>query len=192
MTTTAPACVTHLPGWLDAAEADALFATLTRDIPWEQQAIRMYGREIPTPRLTCWFGDATYTYSGMKNVAHAWLPELEALRVRLEIATDAQFNSALANLYRDGADGVGWHSDDEPELGAQPVIASISLGSTRDFRLRHQDSGEAVTLPLGHGDLLVMRDESQEAWRHSVPKRAHAGARLNLTFRYYTEAGARS
>lgn len=192
MTTTAPACVTHTPGWLDLAEADALFATLTSAIPWEQQAIRMYGREVATPRLTCWFGDAAYSYSGTKNAAHAWLPGLEDLRVRLETATGARFNSVLANQYRDGRDSVSWHSDDEPELGHNPTIASLSLGSTRAFQLRHQDSGEVVTLPLGHGDLVVMRGESQSSFRHSVPKRAHAGARLNLTFRYYTEAGAGS
>jgi len=188
----APACVTHSPGWLDPAEADALFATLARDIPWEQQAIRMYGRETAVPRPTCWYGDAAYSYSGTANVAHAWLPELETLRVRLEAETGARFNSVLANQYRDGADSVSWHSDDEPELGPEPVIASLSLGSTRDFKLRNEASRAVVTIPLGHGDLVVMRGESQADYRHSVPKRAHAGCRLNLTFRYYTEAVARS
>jgi len=185
--TATPACVTHTPGWLDPSEANVLFATLTTSIPWEQQAIRMYGREIATPRLTCWFGGAAYSYSGATNPPHAWLPELKELRARLETATAARFNSCLANLYRSGRDGVGWHSDDEPELGAQPIIASLSLGSTRDFRLRDEASREVATIPLGHGDLIVMRDESQAAWRHSVPKRAHAGPRINLTFRYYTE-----
>ncbi len=186
-TMTTPPCVSHTPGWLAAAEADVLLATLTRAIPWEQQTLQMYGREVNTPRLTCWFGDASYTYSGTTNVAHAWLPELEALRVLLEITTAARFNSCLANLYRDGRDGVSWHSDDEPELGVNPTIASISLGDTRDFKLRDEATREVATIPLGHGDLVVMRDDSQEAWRHSIPKRAHAGARINLTFRYYTE-----
>jgi len=185
MTTNTPACVTHLPGWLDAAEADDLFAALTTRIPWEQQTLRIYGREIPVPRLTCWFGDAGYNYSGTTNMARTWLPELEELRARLELTTAARYNSCLANHYRDGVDSVSWHSDDEPELGAQPVIASLSLGDTRDFRLRHQSSREVSTVPLGHGDLLVMRDDSQEAWRHSIPKRAHAGPRINLTFRWY-------
>jgi len=187
-----PACVIHTPGWLDLFEADDLFAVLTTSIPWEQKTIRMYGRETATPRLTAWFGDATYSYSGTENVPHAWLPELEALRARLEIAADAQFNSCLANVYRDGADSVSWHSDDEPELGVNPVIASISLGDTRDFKLRHQTSREVATIALAHGDLLVMRGESQTGYRHSVPKRAHAATRINLTFRYYTEAGARA
>jgi len=183
-----PACVIHTPGWLDAIEADDLFATLTTSIPWEQKTIRMYGREVATPRLTAWFGGASYSYSGTENAPHAWLPELEALRARLEIAADAQFNSCLANVYRCGADSVSWHSDDEPELGAQPVIASISLGDTRDFRLRDEASRAVSTVPLGHGDLLVMRGESQSHFRHSVPKRAHAGTRINLTFRYYAAA----
>lgn len=189
-TTTTPACVMHTPGWLDPIEADDLFATLTTSVPWEQKTIRMYGRETPVPRLTAWFGDATYSYSGTENAPHAWLPELEALRARLEDVTGARFNSCLTNLYRAGADSVGWHSDDEPELGVNPTIASISLGDTRDFRLRHQASREVATIPLGHGDLLVMRDESQASYRHSVPKRAHGASRINLTFRYYTEAGS--
>lgn len=182
-----PECVSHTPGWMDPIEADDLFATLTTSIPWEQKTLLMYGRETVVPRLTCRIGDAGYSYSGTENAPHAWLPELEALRVRLEITTAARFNSCLTNLYRGGADSVSWHSDDEPELGAQPVIASISLGSTRDFRLRNEATREVATIPLGHGDLLVMRGESQAAYRHSVPKRAHAGTRINLTFRYYTE-----
>jgi len=185
-----PACVTHAPGWLNPAEADALLKSLTTGIPWEQQSIRMYGRETAVPRLTCWFGDSGYSYSGTTNAPHAWLPELEDLRARLEAQTGARYNSVLANQYRDGHDSVSWHSDDEPELGATPVIASVSLGSTRDFKLRHQTTSEIVTIALGHGDLVVMRDESQEAWRHSIPKRAHAGPRINLTFRYYEAAGS--
>ncbi len=186
-TTTAPACVTHSPGWLDPSEADALLATLTTSIPWEQKTILMYGREVATPRLTCWIGDSTYTYSGTKNVAHPWLPELEELRARLETATAARYNSCLANLYRDGRDSVSWHSDDEAELGLTPTIASLSLGSTRAFQLRDEATHEVATIPLGHGDLVVMRGESQSRFRHSIPKRAHAGVRLNLTFRHYTE-----
>lgn len=186
-TTTSPECVSHTPGWLAPAEADELFAVLTTGIPWEQKTIRMYGREVAVPRLTAWFGGSAYTYSGTTNAPRAWLPELEALRTRLADETEAQFNSCLANVYRDGRDGVGWHSDDEPELGAQPTIASISLGDTRDFQLRHQTRREVSTIALGHGDLLVMRGESQAAYRHSVPKRASAGTRINLTFRYYAE-----
>jgi len=191
-TTAIPACVTHTSGWLDPIEADDLFATLTTSVPWEQKALLMYGREVATPRLTCWIGNDSYTYSGTTNVAHAWLPELEELRARLETATAARYNSCLANLYRGGADSVSWHSDDEPELGVNPTIASISLGDTRDFKLRNEATREVSTIPLSHGDLVVMRGESQTAWRHSVPKRAHAGTRINLTFRYYAEAGAGS
>lgn len=189
-TTTAPACVNHAPGWMNPIEADDLFATLTTSVPWEQKTLRMYGREIPVPRLTAWFGDTAYVYSGTTNAARAWLPALEELRVRLEAETGARYNSCLANLYRGGADSVSWHSDDEPELGRTPTIASISLGDTRDFKLRHQASGAMSTIPLGHGDLVVMRDESQTDYRHSIPKRAHAATRINLTFRYYTEAGS--
>src|SRR5690349_200285 len=124
--------------WLPPAEADVLFAQLRDTIPWETHVIRMFGREVASPRLSCWIGDpgASYVYSRTRFEPHPWPPALAALRPHLEQACGATFNSVLANLYRDGNDAMGWHSDDEPELGTAPVIASLSLGAPRRFVLR--------------------------------------------------------
>lgn len=185
-TPTRPVPAAYFLGWLGSDQADRLLDHLTATLPWEQQELRMYGRTVPVPRLTCWVGDAAYTYSGISNAPTPWTPELADLRDRLRAATGASFNSVLCNLYRDGQDSVGWHSDDEPELGARPTIASLSLGATRTFKMRHEATREVVDFELAHGDLLVMRDESQSDWRHSVPRRARVDEpRLNLTFRRF-------
>lgn len=173
--------------WLPTAEADALFAALTATIPWERHRLRLFGREIDAPRLSCWIGDsgAAYTYSRVRFEPWPWAPTLATLRARLEIACGARFNSVLANLYRDGRDSMGWHSDDEPELGSEPLIASISLGGVRRFRLRARDgSGAGLSLDLAHGSLLLMAGATQRLYRHDLPKtRATIAPRINLTFR---------
>lgn len=170
-------------GWLDAAQADELFEALASGLPWEQREITMFGRTHAMPRLVCWLGDASYTYSGVRHDPIDWTPELAAVRDRLG-AEGVRVNSVLANLYRDGNDSMGWHRDDEPELGPEPVIASLNLGASRDFRLRERASGDTTTLELRHGDLLVMRGRSQRDWDHCVPVRRRVGeARINLTFR---------
>ena len=179
--------------WLPAADADALFAVLTATIPWERHRLRLFGREIDAPRLSCWIGDlgAAYTYSHVRFAPRPWPPALATLRARLEIACDARFNSVLANLYLDGRDSMGWHSDDEPELGADPVIASISLGGVRRFRLRARSGGAGLTLELAHGSLLLMAGATQRLYRHDLPKtRAAVAPRINLTFRYVHGARA--
>ena len=183
--TTTPGCVAHNRGWIGPTEADTLFATLSRDIPWEQKPAA-FGH--PTPRLTAWFGAEPYTYSGIRNTPNPWLQELDVLRRRLEAETGATYDSCLANLYRDGRDSVAWHADDEPELGHNPTIASISLGGARDFKLRHNQTRAVSNFALGPGDLMVLRAESQSAYQHSVPKRARAEARINLTFRKFRGA----
>jgi len=168
-------------------EASALFDDLRHGIAWEIHRIRMFGREVDSPRLSCWIGDAGagYVYSGTRFEPRPWLPVLSALRERLAAACDTRFNSVLANLYRDGRDGMGWHSDDEPELGPRPVIASLSLGATRRFSLKHRrDAGQKLTLDLPAGSLLLMRGDTQENYRHALPKTAKTvGERINLTFR---------
>jgi alkylated DNA repair dioxygenase AlkB len=185
-------CVRHAPGWLAANDADALQRTLRSGVPWEQGAITLFGRKVPEPRLTAWFGTADYTYSGRTVRAAPWPPSLASLRERLEAETDAPFNAALLNLYRDGADSMGLHSDDEPELGRDPLIASVSLGVERRFVLvpkakAPRDRGYEVT--LAHGSLLVMGGECQHRYRHGVPKaRGLAGERINLTFRFVKSA----
>ena len=173
--------------WLPAAEADALFAALAAAIPWERHRLRLFGREIDAPRLSCWIGDpgAAYTYSRVRFEPRPWLPALAALRARLETTCGARFNSVLANLYRDGCDSMGWHSDDEPELGPEPLIASISIGGVRRFRLRARDGGAGLSLELAHGSLLLMAGATQRLYRHDLPKtRAAVAPRINLTFRY--------
>lgn len=167
--------------------ADALLDALQREIPWQQHRLQLFGREVAAPRLSCWIGDAgaTYTYSRTRFVPHAWTPVLTSVREDLAARFDLCFNSVLANLYRDGRDSMGWHSDDEPELGAEPVIASLSFGALRRFRFRSRGTREvALAIDLAHGSLLVMRGATQRLYQHDLPKFAVAGARVNLTFRW--------
>ncbi|HEY6811466.1 MAG TPA: alpha-ketoglutarate-dependent dioxygenase AlkB [Propionibacteriaceae bacterium] len=183
----APDCVAYYPGWVD--DAHRLFDLLRGDIGWEEHTITLYGRSVPIPRVTAWMGDRAYRYSGIVNMPAPWPEALAALRERLRSELDVDFNSCLANLYRDGTDSMGYHSDDEPELGPRPTIASISLGDRRRFVLRHRSTGARWSWDLGHGDLLVMRDESQSDYAHAVPKTSRpAGPRMNLTFRRFKSA----
>lgn len=179
-----PDCVDYLPGWVD--DADRLFDRLHEEISWEQHEITLFGRTVPTPRLTAWMGDAAYRYSGIVNQPKPWPMALAAMRDGLRRELGAEFNSCLANLYRDGTDSMGYHSDDEPELGPQPTIASVSLGARRRFVLRHRVTREKWSWELGGGDLLVMRAETQRDYAHAVPKSARPiGPRMNLTFRCF-------
>jgi len=180
--------VRHLPGWLASARADALQSALDTGIPWEIHRIRMFESWVDSPRLSCWIGDpqARYRYSGADFVPHPWPAFLLALRHQLEETFDARFNSVLLNRYRDGKDSMGWHSDDEPELGAAPLIASLSLGETRRFLLRRRDDHRSkVEYMLAHGDLLMMGGDTQRNYQHALPKTASpVGERINLTFRW--------
>ena len=182
------------PTFLPPAEAAALLTQLTAEVAWEQRNIRIFGQEIPQPRLTAWYGDpaARYSYSGLVWEPRPWTPALRTLCQRVAAATGARFNSVLLNLYRDGRDSMGWHADDEPELGAAPAIASLSLGATRRFRLRPR-AGLAhppLGLALPGGSLLLMRGPTQQYWQHTLPKTARpSGPRLNLTFRWVIPAG---
>ena len=182
------------PTFLPPAEAAALLTQLTAEVAWEQRSIRIFGQEIPQPRLTAWYGDpeARYTYSGLRWEPRPWLPALQALRQRVAAATNGPYNSVLLNLYRDGRDSMGWHADDEPELGSAPAIASLSLGATRRFRLRPV-AGLAhppLALDLPSGSLLLMRGPTQQHWQHALPKPARPiGPRLNLTFRWVAAPG---
>ena len=137
----------------------------------------MFGREVDSPRLSCWIGDpeAVYTYSRTRFVPHPWPASLLPLRERLSDELGVAFNSVLANLYRDGRDRMGWHSDDEPELGPRPVIASVSLGATRRFSLKPRAGGASRHLDLPHGSLLVMAGDTQAAWRHALAGYRAAG-----------------
>jgi alkylated DNA repair dioxygenase AlkB len=177
---------THLKGWLTPTEADALLAKLEARSDWTQGRIRMFGREIPEPRLTFFEGDpgVRYTYAHRPLDGLGWSPELEALRDRFERDFGIKTNTVLANLYRDGQDSMGWHRDDEPELGSDPLVVSLSLGATRDFAVRRDADRGTQHFALGHGDLLLMGSKSQIQWTHSIPKRLKINSlRINLTFR---------
>lgn len=183
--------IEYRPGWLPEGEATALFNALRDAVPWEVHRIRMFGRMVDSPRLSCWMGDedAVYRYSGTLFEPRPWPEALREVRSRLEAETQQGFNSVLANLYRDGGDAMGWHRDDEPELGDAPVIASLSLGATRRFLLKDaQDQRHAFG--LANGDLLLMSGDSQRRYRHALPRTAKAvGPRINLTFRSILPAG---
>lgn len=179
MTNALPDGFRYLPRWADAAVSD-----LAAQLTWEQPSIRMFGREVQIPRLTCWMGEGSYTYSGHTNIPVEPPPVVADLLAKLHAFTGARFNSVLANYYRSGADSVAWHSDDEPELGDEPVIASLSFGAARDFQIKSKATGERTTITLGHGDLLIMSGRSQAEYLHAVPKTARkVGERINLTFR---------
>jgi len=176
--------------WLCPQEADEFFARLTSTLAFRQESVVLFGRSMPQPRLSLWMGDpeAVYRYSGRTFVPVPWDATVADLRHRTERAAEHAFNSVLLNLYRDGRDSMGYHADDEPELGPEPVIASVSLGATRRFVLRprkRRGSTPALELALSHGSLLVMRGSTQRAWVHGVPKEpAITAPRLNLTFRW--------
>lgn len=174
------------PSFWSTAESDDLLAALDALPDWRQHRVRLFGRDVPSPRLSAWYGDAGtgYRYSGHYHEPLPWPPLLQRLRERIAATTGHRFNAVLANRYRDGGDAMGWHSDNEPELGARPVIASASFGGVRRFLLRHRDSGRREALDLGHGSLLLMAGDSQRCWQHAVPRTRRAiGLRINLTFR---------
>ena len=171
-------------GFFAPEEAQALFDALRAEVRWERHRVRIRGREVDCPRLSGWEGDATYAYSGITLRPAPWTVRVAAVRRRIEAATGETFNSVLANLYRDGSDRLGWHADDEPELGPAPVIASASFGAPRRFLLRPKRGGASVPIVLEPGSLLVMRGPTQRHWLHSVPPtRRPVGPRINLTFR---------
>jgi len=173
--------------WLAPDETSELFAALRDDVAWRQERIRIAGREYLQPRLIAWFGDpgASYTYSGLRLAPDPWSARLAQLRRRVEEQAQTAFNSVLCNYYRDGNDSMGLHADKEPELGPNPVIASVSLGATRRFVLRHvKDNAGRLDLDLPGGSLLVMGGTAQHFWRHGVPRQLRVTeGRINLTFR---------
>lgn len=174
-------------GFYGLEEANKLQQQLTDTLDWEAKAIKIFGKEVMQPRLMAWYGepDAVYTYSGTTFRSKAFVPALLKIKEDIEQFTNNKFNSVLANLYRNGQDSMGWHSDDEPELGRNPLIASVSFGEERVFKLRHRkDKTVKLDVPLPHGSLLIMSGAMQHYWQHSLPKSAKVLApRINLTFR---------
>lgn len=181
------AVVQLIPEYLSLSDANRLLSLLDALPGWRQDHIRVYGKPHPLPRLHRWFADSrqTYRWSGIDMAPEPFPEALQVILRRLKDDSGVDFNTALGNLYRDGGDTVSWHSDDESDLGPDPVIASLSLGATRRFVLRRK-SDHAVTIPfeLTHGSLLWMSGATQRFWEHSVPRTArNVGRRINLTFR---------
>lgn len=171
----------------------SLLHTFISGVPWRQESVQIWGKQHAQPRLIAWYGDPgrCYSYSGISLAPLPWTEMLWDLKQRIERATGATFNSVLLNYYRDGRDSMGFHSDDEAELGRRPTIASISLGETRTFILKHKTNRaiRPIRLLLSSGSLLVMRGSTQEFWKHGIEKEPNVqGARINLTFRHIVEA----
>ncbi len=173
--------------FFSAGQAKYYFDALSDETSWTQPSIRVWGKEHVQPRLSCWYGDsdAVYRFSGKTFCPHPWTATLLAIRHAIEAETGAHFNSVLLNLYRDKDDSIGMHRDNELELGPHPVIASLSLGATRVFSLKHrQNKAAPVSIALPDGCLLIMAGTTQEYWLHGVRKERHSvGPRINLTFR---------
>jgi len=165
---------------------DSLLQTLIDDSAWRQEEITVYGKPYLQPRLSAWYGDLAYSYSGISLEPQPWTPTLLNIKRQVEALVEHEFNSVLLNYYRDQNDGMGMHSDDEHELGSQPAIASLSLGEVRSLLLKHKSRKDlkTVKLALAAGSLLLMQGETQRYWRHGINKqRQHCGPRVNLTFR---------
>jgi alkylated DNA repair dioxygenase AlkB len=172
--------------------SDRYYGILLDETPWRQDRIKIWGKEHLQPRLVAWHGDqgARYSYSGISMAQNPWAPTLLSIKSDIEAIAGVDFNSVLINLYRNQQDSVGWHSDDEPELGQNPVIASLSLGETRTFKLKHKTKKQEkpLAIDLVHGSLLLMAGTTQACWLHAIDKvRADKGPRINLTFRCIRE-----
>lgn len=176
--------------FFDLSESDGYFERLKEEISWKQEPIKLFGKTIMQPRLTALLGDPKipYGYSGIRMKSNPFTPTLLEIKERIEPLSGVTFTHALLNRYRDGKDSMGWHRDNEKELGINPVIASVSFGIARDFQLRlYQSKSEKVNLNLTHGSLLIMKGVTQHYWEHQIPKRANLpGERINLTFRVIT------
>lgn len=179
--------ITYIPNFLTPETAANYFETFQQNIPWKQDNIKVFGKTYKQPRLTALYGvkGKSYSYSNITMHPTPFTKELLEIKHKIETNCDATFNVVLLNLYRDGNDSNGWHSDDEKELGKNPVIASVSLGAKRIFQLRHKgDKTLRRTIELTHGSLLLMKGETQHFWQHQVPKtKKNVLPRINLTFR---------
>jgi len=175
------------PAFFSTEESDRLLQQLKNEIDWKQEPIKMFGKMVMQPRLTAWYGDSdkAYQYSGITMTPHAWTDSLQTIKQKIETVSPVQYSSVLLNLYRDGKDSMGWHRDNEPELGINPVIASVSFGGARTFKLRnYADKSIIKSMELTHGSLLIMQGATQHFWEHQIPKTAlPVKERVNLTFR---------
>lgn len=179
--------ITYYRNFLSAREADRFLEILLKDLNWQQHHIKIFGKTIPQPRLTALYAvnDQSYAYSHLTLNPGKFTPELQELHDKLQRYLKVKFTHVLGNLYRNGNDSMGWHADNEKELGKEPVIASVSLGVKRKFQLKHKDQKDLkYQLDLEHGSLLLMKGKTQHFWKHQLPKTTKPiGQRINLTFR---------
>ncbi|WNC73370.1 alpha-ketoglutarate-dependent dioxygenase AlkB [Thalassotalea psychrophila] len=176
----------YWPSFYSNQQASELYVSCVEQLQWRQEQIKMFGKLVTIPRLQAWYGDkeAEYKYSGLPLVPLPWHKTLLTIKEHCQQQLNTHFNSVLANYYRDNNDSMGWHSDNEKQLGIQPTIASVSLGQERKFCLKHKSSGEKLNLTLQSGSLLVMQGNLQQYWQHALPKSAKPlQGRVNLTFR---------
>ena len=175
------------PQFFSAQECDLYINKLKEEIKWKQEPIKMFGKEVMQPRLTAFYGDQekSYRYSGMTMVPHEWTDNLLLIKNKIEKIAQVHFTSALLNLYRNGKDSMGWHRDDEKELGINPVIGSVSFGEARIFQLRNYNDKKMIEkVELTNGSFLLMRGETQHYWEHQIAKtKSEIGERINITFR---------
>jgi alkylated DNA repair dioxygenase AlkB len=170
------------------SESQIIMDKLLAKIPWQSDTAYIYGKHITTKRKVAWFGDGdfNYNYSNSTRRALPWTKLLLDLKLKISEGSQHEYNSVLLNLYHDGSEGMGWHSDDEKELGQAPTIASLSFGAIRRFDMRHKETGQTISQALEPGGLIVMSGQSQACWKHQVPKQLRVKEpRINLTFRYF-------
>ena len=181
--------IEYFPEFFSRKNSLFFLPQLLDTIKWKQNTIKMYGKENPVPRLEAWYGDPgkSYAYSGIRMEPTPWPDELQEIKRSIEAKAAISFNSVLINYYRDGQDRVAWHSDDEKELGQNPVIGSVSFGAERIFKLRHKKykiNNLKQSITLGNGSFLLMKGATQHHWMHEIPRTAKLiGPRINLTFR---------
>ena len=175
------------PHFFTKEECSAYFKELQTTIEWKQEPIKIFGQQVMQPRLTAWYGDnhKPYTYSGITMQPVSWTPTLMAIKRKIEAVAKVEFTSALLNLYRNGKDSMGWHRDNEKELGNNPVIASVSFGASRIFKLRlYENKTVSKSIELSDGSFLLMSGETQHYWEHQIAKtNKPVGPRINITFR---------
>lgn len=177
-------CIQYIPDFINKEKSDKYFHELYENVKWEERVATIYGKQYKIPRLQQWYGTKSYTYSGMNLSPLPFIYPIDELKKLVDDACGVSFNSVLVNLYRDGNDTVGYHADNEPELGEQPLIASLSFGVERDFLLKKKSDRSIMTLKLKPGSLLVMFGDSQKDYLHSIPRRKNiTNPRINLTFR---------
>ncbi len=180
--------VFYYPNFFETSIEQNIIQSLTENVAWKQEQIRMFGKMLDMPRLTAWYGeeDKVYQYSGLQNIPLPWTDQMLQLKNKIENKTETAYNAALFNYYRNGNDSMGWHSDNEKELGQNPTIASVSFGATRTFQFKHRtEKTPNISIELEHNSLLFMTKETQHHWLHQIPKtKKNVAARINITFRW--------